>query len=355
VWKTAVPGLGHASPCVVGNRIFIASADETAETQFLLCYCRLDGELLWRTDLHQGKLPHRHENNSHASATPACDGQAVVVPFATGEELWVSGVSLDGAILWQKSVGRFRHANGYGSSPALFQNLVIISNDNQAEPSLVALDRSDGQVIWRTPRPHSDNSGTAIVATVSGRPQLVINGANALVSYDPASGAELWRASHNTEVCANTVAFDDECVFASGNVPEKLLMAVRADGRGDVTRSHLWRTNQSNPYVPSPLVCGDLLFTVLDSGTVLCRAARTGQEIWKKRIEGTFFSSPVAAGGMIYALNNSGTMYVLRAARQYELIAENRLDEACFATPAICNGHIYIRSVEHLYCIAASE
>jgi outer membrane protein assembly factor BamB len=270
--------------------------------------------------------------------------------------LLVSGLNLDGEILWQRRVGGFRHANGYGTSPALFQNLVIVANDNQEEPCLVALDCANGEVAWKTPRPKSDNSATPIVAHVAGRFQLLLNGANAVASYNPSSGEELWRVNHKTEVCANTMAFDERNVYASGNVPEKLLMAVRADGIGDLSDSHVaWRTNQSNPYVPSPLVCDDLLFTVLDSGIVICREAGIGHEVWTKRLGDSFFASPVAAGGMIYALDNSGTTYVLRASRDFERIAENRLEETCFATPAIANGRIYIRSLDHLYCIQADK
>jgi outer membrane protein assembly factor BamB len=336
--------------------VFIASADESAEAQFLLCYECKNGGLLWRTELHHGKLPHRHENNTHASATPACDGSVVVVAFAVENGLWVSGLNMNGKILWQQRIGGFRHANGYGSSPTLFQNLVIVANDNQEEPCLVALDRSNGEVIWKTPRSKSDNSATPIVAKVAGRFQLLINGANAVVSYDPASGAEFWRVTHKTEVCANTMAFDKKCAFASGNVPEKLLIAIRADGSGEVSESHVtWHTNQSNPYVPSPLVYDDLLFTVLDSGMVICRAGDNGQEAWKKRLGESFYASPVAASGMIYALDHSGTTYVFRASPEYEAIAENRLDDTCFATPAICNDCIYIRSLDHLYCIGADK
>lgn len=355
-WKVAVPGRGHASPCLVGDQIFIATADESAGTQFLLCYRRSDGMLLWQAPVRAGRLPHRHPNNSHASATPACDGRLVVVVFANSDRLWVSGVSVAGELLWQKDIGGFRHANGYGPSPAMHGGLAIVASDNQEQPLIAALRFSDGETVWQVERPHSDNSATPVVADVAGRPQLLLNGAFLTAGYDPATGAELWRVTHKTEVAANTMAFDGELVFASGNVPEKLLMAVRADGRGDVTASNIaWRTHHANPYVPSPLLKDGLLFTILDAGTVVCRDARTGDELWTKRLGGTFFASPVEAAGLIYAANDTGTTYVFRAGRVFESIAENRLDEACFATPAICGNRIYLRTTSHLICIGSND
>jgi outer membrane protein assembly factor BamB len=355
-WKVAVHGRGHASPCIVGDRIFLASADEQSGTQFILCFDRRDGTLRWRKDCHHGVLPSIHTNNSHASATPACNGNAIFIVFSSDDQLYVAAVSVDGELRWKKQIGKFQHANGYGSSTVLFDNLLIIANDNQADPCLVALQQSDGQIAWRMPRSKSDNSATPLVAKVAGRPQLLLNGTNALVSYDPTTGVEIWRATHNTEIAANTIVCDSECVYASGNVPEKLLMCVRADGQGDVTESHvLWRKNRSNPYVPSPLVDNELLFTLLDAGMMVCREARTGRELWKRRLEGTFFASPVLAAGRIYALNDVGTTYVLRAAPTFELLATNELNEPCMATPAICGGHVYIRTAEHLYCIGPTN
>jgi outer membrane protein assembly factor BamB len=356
LWKVAVPGRGHASPCVFGDKIILASADDSSETQFLLCYDRARGELLWRVDLHHRTLPPAHQNNSHASATPACDGKAVYTVFASGGELTVSSVSMEGKILWQKDVGKYQHANGYGASPVLFDRIVIVANDNQLEPSIVALDRADGHVKWRTTRPKSDNSATPIVGVVGGRAQLLINGARLAASYDPATGEEFWRVTHGTEVAACTMGFDKQNVFASGNVPEKNLLCVRADGHGDVSDTHvLWKTNQLITYVPSPLAFDRYLFAVTDSGLAWCRDAATGDVIWKERLAGTFFSSPVLAAKKIFATNDLGVTYVFRAAPQLERLAENDIEEACMATPAICHDRIYLRSAAHLFCIGVEE
>jgi outer membrane protein assembly factor BamB len=354
LWKAAIPGLGHASPCIVGDRIFLASADEPTETQFLICLDRQSGQQLWRVDLHQGKLPPKHEKNSHASATPACDGRFVYLLLANADQLWASAVSMDGKLAWQKSIGGYRHANGYGSSPALFGQLLIAANDNEIDPSLTALDRSDGHVVWQLKRPTSDNSATPIVATVAGRPQLLLNGANAVVSFDPATGDEIWRVIHGTEVAACTVAFDDLCVYASGNVPDKFMLGIRADGRGDVTNTNvLWSTHEANTYVPSPLVCGNLLFVVLDSGMAYCRDARSGEVLWKHRLGGNFFASPVAAGGYVYAVNDIGVTFIFRPSNAFELVAQNEIGESCVATPVFSGDRLYLRTVSALYCIGS--
>lgn len=351
-WSVEVPGRGHASPCLWGDQIFLATSDDEQETQSLLSFDRHSGELHWQTQLHHGKLPAIHANNSQASATPACDGESVFVPLVSDDQLWLSAVDRKGAIRWQEKLGGFRHANGFGASPVLYGETVIVLSDNQEDPGLVALARSDGHVVWRTERPNSDNSATPVVARVAGRDQLLVNGAKLASSYDPATGQELWHVTHECEVAANTMASDDECVYASGNVPQKMLMAIRADGSGNVTDTHvLWNLNRANPYVPSPLVIGDRLITVLDNGTVFCRESKTGDEVWKRRLSGNFFSSPVLAGGHVYVVSELGIVYVFDAGEKFKSVAENDVGETCMATPAICDDAIYLRTTTHLVCI----
>ncbi|MCC6492787.1 MAG: PQQ-binding-like beta-propeller repeat protein [Pirellulales bacterium] len=356
VWKALIPGMGHASPCIVGDRIFIASADEGQGVQLLVAYDRRSGKELWRTEVHRAKLPKINAKNSHASATPASDGRLIFTLFAQADRLSLSAIDFAGNIAWQQVIGRYRHANGLGASPVLFDELVIVASDNPAEPQLVGLRRADGQVAWRTGRPASDNSATPIVATVAGRPQLIINGAFGLDSHDPATGHQLWHVTHQTEVAACTAACGERVVVASGNVPEACMLAVRADGAGDVTASHLlWKTRQANPYVPSPLAANDRLFLVTDAGVAYCRELETGKIIWKERLGGSFSASPLLAGGNLYASSEEGVTYVFKAADQFSLIAKNDLGERCLASPIICGGRAFIRSMQHLYCIDDTE
>lgn len=354
-WRAAVPGSGHSSPCVAGGDVYITTADEKGETQTLLAYDRRSGELHWQTVLHQGGLMPKHEKNTHASATPACDGKRVYVPMMNGGHLWLSAVETNGRLAWQTKIGKYQNGNGYGSSPVLYESLVIVSNDNQAEPSLVGVDGNRGTIVWRADREPSSNSATPIVGRVAGRPQLLMNGAGSVSSYDPVTGERLWFVNHKTEVAACTMAFDDSRVYASGNVPEKEWLCVRADGEGDVADSHVaWRTNKRVTYVPSPLVDQGRLFFVTDGGMAFCLDAASGDEIWKHRLTGSFIASPVLAGNRIYATAENGATFVFAAGPDYEEQARNEVGETCYATPAISGDRIFLRTLKHLYCIGGN-
>lgn len=351
-WSVEVPGSGHASPCVCGDQVYIATADEADETQTLLAYARRTGELRWQTVLHRGGLMPKHEKNSHASATPACDGERVYVPMMNGGDLWLSAVDGDGQLAWQTKIGKYQNGNGYGSSPVLYDSLVIVSNDSQADASLVAVDSGNGTVIWRADRQPSSNSATPIIGDVAQRPQLLINGAGSVSSYDPATGQRLWFVNHKTEVAACTMAFDQSRVYASGNVPEKEWLCIRADGAGDVAESHVeWRTDKRVTYVPSPLLHEGRLYFVTDGGLAYCLDAPSGREIWTHRLPGSFIASPILAGNHIFATAESGTTFVFEAGPKFAEQARNDLEESCFATPAISGDHLVLRTAQHLYCI----
>ncbi|HUY89401.1 MAG TPA: PQQ-binding-like beta-propeller repeat protein [Pirellulales bacterium] len=352
VWKSLIPGRGHATPCIWEDRIFIATADEQEQVQMLVCYDRRTGKQLWRSDVHRGQFLPKNEKNSHASATPACDGERIYVPFMNEGALWLTAADLAGKTVWRQRVGAYSHANGYASSPVLFERFVIVASDNKADACLAAYDRTSGELAWRVARKPSDNSGTPIVGRVAGRPQLLLHGAWSVASFDPASGKELWHVEHPTEVAACTMAFDGDLVFASGNVPEKETLCVRADGTGDVTATHVvWRTAQQVTYVPSPLAHAGRLYVITDSGVARCLEATTGRELWKKRLPGTFSASPLLVGDNIYATCESGATFVFEAADRFALVARNELDEECLASPVFCDGRFYLRTATHLYCI----
>jgi len=353
-WKVSIPGRGHASPTVCGNRIFIATADESEQIQRLLCLERQTGRKLWATDIHRGGFLRKHENNSHASATPACDGERVFFPSLFDDALWVTALNVDGSIVWQHKVGYFVSSNGYGSSPVVYRSMLIVVSDNVGDACLVALDRHTGEVVWKTPRPKLDNFCTPALGCVAGRTQLLLCGSRMLSGYDPANGRQLWFCESPTEVTACTMAFGTNLVVGSGNVPVRELMCARADGAGDVTATHIaWRTSKDVTYVPSPLIEQQRLYFVNDSGLAHCLDLVSGQEIWKERLGGDFFASPVLAAGHIYFTNRRGTTYVVRAADSFEVEAQNELGEECFASPVICGGHLFQRSAHTLYCVGS--
>jgi outer membrane protein assembly factor BamB len=268
VWSVAVPGRGHSSPCVVGNRIFLSTADDDAQQQMILCYDRETGQQLWTVTAHEGNFMKQHAKNSQASATPACDGKQVFALFLNAGGLWATATDLNGQILWQTEAGPFGAEHGYGSSPTIYKSLLIVQGDNLTGSFIAALDRQTGKIVWRTARGTTGRHGsyaTPVIANLAGRDQLLVTGMKETSSYDPASGELLWTCDGPAEVTANTVAWGDDLVFACGGYPEKQLMAIRADGSGNVTDSHVaWQARKGSAYVPSPVFHAGKLFVVSD-------------------------------------------------------------------------------------------
>lgn len=357
VWKSAISGRGLSSPSLWGEQIFLTTADEEQGTVHLLCYDRISGNLRWDRMLHEGGLLTTHTKNSQASQTPACDGSMVYVPHVVKHDgqsgVWVSAVDLAGEIVWQTKAGDFTSLHGYGASPVLYGSLVIVAGDNGKSGFLAAIERSSGKVRWRVDRKKDYSFATPTVAHVAGRDQLLLHGTLMVVSYDPQTGEEMWRCNGLSVSAANTMVADNERVYASGGWPEKVLLAIRADGSGDVTETHVeWKTDRTKIcYVPSMLLHDGLLYGINDDGIGHCYEAATGDVVWKERVPGNFSASPTLVGDRLYIPNEAGKMYVLKAGREFEILAENDLGDGGFATPVIVGGRIYLRTDHHLYCI----
>lgn len=354
VWRADVPGRGHGSPCLWRDRIFLPTADEKAQVQYVLCYDRRNGRRLWQSEIHRGGFVRKNAKNSHASSTPACDGHYVFMPFVVGGGIWLTALGFDGRIAWQKRLGDFRSMHGFAASPLLYRSLVVIVADSLKGSFIAAVHRRTGEIVWRVNRP-SYRLGTyasPAVGHIAGRDQLLIQGPYRIYSYDPATGDLLWTCEGPNESTASSVSFDDEFVYASAGFPKRNLLCVRADGRGDVTKTRVvWARKGKTAYVPSLLLAGGLLYMVEDEGRAICFEAKSGQEVWQARLSGNFSSSPVLAGGHIYVVNERGVAYVLKAGRKFGLVAENDLADGGYATPVICAGRIYLRTLHHLYCL----
>ncbi|MDH3717854.1 MAG: PQQ-binding-like beta-propeller repeat protein [Planctomycetota bacterium] len=349
-WRSPVPGRGHASPVVWGNKIFVATADEAQQTQALFCFDRDGGSQLWNTELHRGGFMKKHNKNSHASATPACDGQHVFCVSMIQQALWATAVDMDGKIVWQKRLGDFRPKHGYGSSPVLYKSLVIVAGDNRGPGYLVALDRDSGEVVWRKGRPAGDSYGTPVIAKVAGREQLLLSGREQVASYDPASGRLLWRCEGISSVTANTMAWHEDLVLGSTGYPDNVVMCVRADGSGDVSATHvMWKKN-FRMYVASAVVVDDLFLIVRDDGVALVLEPATGKSVWQKRLGGAFSASPTAAGDTVYVPNEEGRLFLLTASAPFRILGSHDLGEAVFASPVICDGQLFVRGEHHLFC-----
>jgi outer membrane protein assembly factor BamB len=352
-WETPLPGKGHSSPVVWDGNVFLTTAVDETGVQSVNCIDLADGHIRWNTAAFQGKLPEKHEKNTHASATPACDGEMVYAAFAVDDSIRVVALKLDGSVSWRTNVGPFVSQYGYGSSLALFGSLVIVDAESRgsklgrlrAVSFMAALDRENGAVVWRIRRPEEHGFGSPVIGNVAGRDQLLIGGAGAICSYDPMTGVQLWACDSLTQRSSNSIAFDNNHVFASGTYPENEIICIRADGTGDVGGSRVdWRVKRGASGVPSPVVFAGRLYILQDKGVLSCIEADSGKPIWQKRLGGDFTASPVIAGGCLYAANEIGTTFVITLDDPPQLAGTNELDEPIFATPTPCGTSILLRT-----------
>jgi len=361
VWRKELPGRGHGTPCIWGERIFLATGEKEARTISMLCFDRDSGEKLWQTTLHDGELPKIHNDNSHASATAACDGQRVFFPYQTVDAVRMAALDFEGNVVWDKRVSSYESVQGYSASPTVYKSAVIVPTDASPDvPSkLTALHRMTGEIVWQVPRPDEGESyASALVAHVAGRDQLLIIGVGQTRSYDPNDGTPLWQCKGPADYDAATVAFDRDMVYATGGYPQVALLGIRADGTGDVTETHrVWKSDKKAGYVPSPLLHDGLLYAVSDrKGLMRCYDAATGEVVWEHVLEGMFYSSPVLVGEKIYLFDREkGKGYVMKTGRRFELLAENTLPDGAFATPVISGGRVYLRTLGDFYCLGEKE
>ena len=354
VWKSKLPGRGHSSPTIVGERVYLETANEQQQVQSVLCLDRADGRQVWQTELHRGQFETAmHGENTQATSTIACDGKRLFVLFLNDRKIWATALDLKGQRVWQTEVGSFDSKFGYSASPTLYKSLVLIAADHGQGGFVAALNRLTGNIVWRKPRPAKSSYASPRVVSLGGRDQLVLCGANVVASFDPLTGKSLWSTPGTAEAGVGTVVVADDLLFASGGYPEQETLAVKPDG------SVAWRNNAKS-YCPSLLAHAGHLYVVNDDGVARCYAAQTGDTKWEKRIGGRFRVSPVLSGGHIFTTDMSGKTTVFKAsAEQYELVAENQLGTEGFASPGLSRGQLFHRAgdsssgprQEWLYCI----
>lgn len=350
-WKVKIPGDGHSSPIVVGDKVFVTYADAARQRKALLAVDRESGEILWDTEIHKGGFMTAHSKNSQASSTPASDGHQVYVAFMAHGGIQVTAVDFEGDLQWQKEAGPFASQHGYGSSLVLYESTVIVAGDSSGPGFLAALRRDNGDFVWRVSRPQSPSYGTPIVATVAGRPQLFLSGQGQTRSYDPRTGEVLWYCDGPATTTANTVAFHDDYVFATGGYPQNGILCIQADGEGDVTTTHVkWKT-RDRLYVPTPLIHSGKLWAAGDSGIGVSFDLETGDAAPKKRLGGSFSASLTLSGNHMFVPDESGSMRVFELGDSFKEVANNKLSGNGFASPVICGGRLYSRTSTHLYCI----
>ena len=354
LWKTELPGPGHASPIVLGDKVFTVAALPQSEERVLLCLNRDSGKILWRETVLKTLMESKHPLNSHASSTPATDGERVFVAFLDVNKMFVAAYDFSGRQQWAVRPGAFASKHGFCSSPILFEDKVIVNGDHDGDGYMVALDRKTGKELWRISRPNNTRSYCVpLIHDIDGRTQMVLTGSKCTASYDPRTGKELWIMDGPTEQFVASPVFSekDDLVVITSGFPEYHTLAIKADGQGRVGAEKVaWRTIKGAVYVPSPIVEKEFFFIISEGGVAHCFETKTGKILWQERM-GTHHASLVSANGLVYFLNDEGVMNVVRAGREFELVAQNKMGEKTFASPAISNGHMFIRGEKHLFCV----
>ena len=360
LWKSPVPGKGHGSPIVLGNQVFITAADLNRDVQSVFSLDRETGKRVWEAIVHRGGLKtqgnqKQNKKASLASTTVATDGRRLYVNFLNQEAVWTSALTLEGKIDWQTKISDYVVHQGYGSSPTLYKNLVIVSADNKGGGMIMALDKQDGKPVWKRSRPAKPNYPSPAIVEAAGKTQLIFTGCDLVTSLDPETGKVLWETSGATTECVSTTVTDGVHIYTSGGYPKNHISCVKADGSGEV----VWENN-SRVYVPSMLCRDGHLFAVLDAGIAVCYDSATGKEKWKARLGGNFTSSPIMLGDLIYATSEKGKTTIFKAdPNRYEKVSDSQLGDHVLSTPAICGSRVYLRVAkfednnrqEYLYCI----
>ncbi|HNS21777.1 MAG TPA: PQQ-binding-like beta-propeller repeat protein [Sedimentisphaerales bacterium] len=365
-WKTAIPHLGWSSPVVMEEQIWLTSATEDGHDFFAICVDAQTGEIRCNEKLFHADKPEPLGNpmNCYASPTPVVESGRVYVHFGSYGTACLDTKTFD--VLWKRTDLPCRHYRGPGSSPILFDNLLILSMDGVDVQYLVALDKKTGQTVWKTDRTANwddlDEDGkprtegdlrkaycTPLVVDVNGQTQMLSVGAKAVYGYDPADGRELWKVQTQGFSGAARPVFRDGIAYMITGFGPTQLLAIRADGRGDVTETHVaWKTASMVPQTPSPVLVGDLFFMINDTGTVTCLEAATGKQVWRERVRGNFAASLLYAGGNLYCFSREGRTTVFKASRNYEVLATNTLESGFMASPAVWGKALILRTKEHL-------
>lgn len=356
-WKTEIPGKGHSSPVIWGERIFLTTCLPQEQKRVLLCVERGSGKILWQRDVVTSKLERLHKLNSHASSTPATDGKHVWVTFLDAPNVQVACYDFAGKQVWQRSPGTFFSVHGFCSPPILYKDTIILNCDqDHPKAFVVALDKQTGDERWRIQRPGIRSYCPPLIVEAAGKMQMVLSGSKCIASYDPDTGKQWWLIDGPTEQFVASLIYHDNLFFMTAGFPTYHIMGIKPDGTGNVTKSHVqWHVTRAQAYVPSPIAHDKFFFMVNDNGVASCWESATGKNQWTERLGRHHSASPVRAGGLLYFLDDDGTTYVLKGSNQFEVVSKNPLGDEAYASPAISDGQIFIRTLHYLHCIGPAK
>ena len=394
LWRTTIPGLAHSSPVIWGDLLFVTSAvssnpaatfrpglygdgdasdDRTRQRWMVYALDKRTGKILWERVAYEGPpIDKRHIKSTYASATPATDGRIVVAWFGSQG---VFAYDVNGNLRWKVDLGRIDVGAydipsfewGPASSPIIWNDLVILQCDTQADSFVIALNVQSGETVWKTPREELPSWGTPTVVTTSAGAMLVTNASNYIRGYDPQTGKELWKLGGSSKITAPTPVFKDGLfVIASGRQPEGPIFVVRQNAKGDVTlaagktnsEAIAWSRIARGPYMPTPLIYRGLLYVLNNNGIFDAYNLGTGEEVYRQRLPNIgsgFSASPVGADGKIYLSSEDGEISVISAGTKFTQIATNDMGETLMATPALSEGVLYARTAKNVFAIGRKK
>jgi outer membrane protein assembly factor BamB len=365
-WRVDVPGKAWSSPICLQHRLYLTTAvpdtkPENSQSLRVMCLDAQTGSKIWEHEVFHTdgvRSAKIHDKNSHASPTPLTDGKRLFVHFGTHG---TACLDLEGKILWKNDEIIYAHSHGSGGSPVLVGNKLIMSCDGNDVQFVIGLDADTGKTAWKTPRSEPDAPrkfafSTPLVLTKDGKSQVISPGPAAVCSYDSETGEELWKVKYGEgySVIPKPV-FGNGLIYVCSGYNKPVLLAIRPDGKGDVSETHVaWKTDKNVPHSASLLLIEKELYLISDAGIATCLDAETGDQLWTQRVGGNFSSSPVFADGHIFLLNEAGETTVLKPGKAYEEIGRNDLGEKTLASFAIADGAFFIRTEGGLYRVQAN-
>ena len=372
-WKVTLPGPGHSSPALWGEKIFLTCADPRTAKRMILCLSAADGRTLWQRD-YPSKLYDQHQDNCYATSTPAADADRVYVAWTVPEEVILLALDHRGAEKWRRGLGPIVAKHGSGTSPIVHEDLVILANDQEdlarmvgagraaGKSFIVAVDRTSGQTRWQLDRRTAlaPYSTPCVYQAEGGPPELIFTStAHGITAVDPRTGKVNWQMEKVfLDRCVGSPVFAPGLVIASYGYGARgsLLVAVRPGSREKNVEPQLaWDMKKSVPLVPTPIVKDGRLFCWADDGTITCMNVSTGEQLWRERVGGQFYGSPVWVAGRLYAIARNGDVVVIAAADTFEPLARMPLGEPSFSTPAVSGGVMYLRTATHLVSVGGKK
>lgn len=360
-WKIPLPGAGHSSPVLWGDKVFLTSGDDKNGKLFVICLGASDGRILWQKDFPFTRH-HKNDYNTFASGSPAVDQHRVYASWTEPEHHTFVAMDHDGKVAWKKDLGPYASQHGGGTSPIVYDDKVILANEQDGESFLLAVDAATGEIRWKIPRKTKEAAYATpcVYHPKNGKPELIFNSeAPGISAVDPETGKVLWEfpGVFDKRVVSSPFLAGDLIIGACGSGGGGNYVVAVRPGKPSQNKSPecTWTIRRSASYVPTSIAVGDLLFMWSDGGIVSCVQASSGEVKWQERVGGNYFSSPVCVDGRLFSISTRGEVVVVDASEKFQVLARNPLNETTHSTPAVAGGRMYIHTAQHLISIGGHK